>query len=117
MAFVKGQVANPLGRPKGAVNKLTRTVREAFEEAFEELQKDPAAPHALGPWAKKNPDKFYLLAQKLIPTQVQAQVDVSVGSMTDDEIREELAALAAAGVVPLTAAPPEPDLDLGEDLV
>jgi len=94
LAFVKGQVANPLGRPKGAVGKLTRTVREAFEEAFEELQKDPTARHALAPWAKKNPDKFYLLAQKLIPTQVQAQVE-DVTELPPVERAARLAAITA----------------------
>lgn len=74
MGFKTGHPGGP-GRPKGAANKLTRTVRQAFEEAFELLQEDPTKPHALGPWGMKNPDKFYLLAAKLIPVQVQAQVD------------------------------------------
>lgn len=74
MGFKTGHPGGP-GRPKGAVNKLTRTVRQAFEEAFEALQADPTKPYALAPWGMKNPDKFYLLAAKLIPVQVQAQVD------------------------------------------
>ena len=60
MAFPEGYKSP--GRPKGSPNKLTRTVRQAFEEAFELLQADPTKPHALGPWGMKNPDKFYLLA-------------------------------------------------------
>lgn len=104
MAFVKGQVANPAGRPKGAVNKLTKTVRDAFEDAFAELQKDPTANHALVPWATRNPDKFYLLAQKLIPSQVQAQVD-DVTELPPVERAARLAAITAR----LAARGSEPD--------
>ena len=74
MSFKTGHPGGP-GRPKGSPNKLTRTVRQAFEEAFEVLQADQSQPYALAPWGMKNPDKFYLLAAKLIPVQVQAQVD------------------------------------------
>lgn len=83
------------GRPKGSPNKLTKTVREAFEEAFTEMQKDPKAAHALGPWGMKNPDKFYLLSSKLIPTQVQAQVD-DVTELTATQRAAKLAAMTLA---------------------
>lgn len=90
-----GEVRNPNGRPKGVPNKMTRTVRQAFEEAFEQLQADPTQPYALGPWGKKNPDKFYLLSQKLIPTQVAATVD-DVSKELDPTARAaRLAALTA----------------------
>lgn len=112
MAFVKGQVANPSGRPKGAVNKLTKTVREAFEDAFTELQKDPAKPYALVPWATKNPDKFYLLAQKLIPTQVQATVD----DVTELPPVERAARLAALTAKLAARSEPAPEPDDGSDL-
>jgi len=70
-------------------------VREAFEDAFNALQEDPDQPHALRPWAKKNPDKFYLLAQKLIPTQVAATVE-DVSQELDPTARAaRLAALTA----------------------
>lgn len=55
------------GRKKGVPNKITRTVREAFVEAFAEVNKGPTA---LAEWGKGNPDKFYLLASKLIPTDL-----------------------------------------------
>ena len=93
MAFPEGYKSP--GRPKGSPNKLTRTVRQAFEEVFEQLQEDPDEPHALRPWAKKNPDKFYLLAQKLIPTQVAATVE-DVSKELDPTARAaRLAALTA----------------------
>lgn len=66
--FGKG---NP-GKPKGATNHLTRTVKEAFETAFNELQGVPGA--KLGDWAKENPTDFYKIAAKLIPSELNANV-------------------------------------------
>lgn len=56
-----------LGKP----NKVTATVREAFEKAFTLLQDDDQA--NLGSWARSNPTEFYKLAAKLIPTDVNLQ--------------------------------------------
>jgi len=56
------------GRHKGVPNKFTATVKEAFELAFSELQKDRN--HNLKVWAKRNPDDFYKLCAKLIPTAI-----------------------------------------------
>ena len=66
------------GRPKGVPNKLTRSVKEAFGEAFEKLQDDENA--NLLVWAQANPKDFYTLASKLIPTEVDATVR---GSLLD----------------------------------
>lgn len=71
---------------------MTRTVKQAFEEAFTVLQSDPTARHALVPWAMRNPDKFYILAMKLIPTQVAATVD-DVSNLDATERAKRLAAL------------------------
>lgn len=60
------------GRPKGATNKLTTTVKEAFEIAFNELQGDKDA--NLVSWAKNNTTDFYKIAAKLIPTSVNADI-------------------------------------------
>lgn len=62
--FKKG---NP-GKPKGAVNKSTRIVKEVFANVFSKLQKDPKA--NLTKWARANPTEFYKLAAKLIPLQL-----------------------------------------------
>lgn len=51
---------------------MTATVKAAFEEAFEYIQSDPEA--NLGTWGKNNPDKFYPLASKLIPLDIQGTV-------------------------------------------
>jgi hypothetical protein len=60
------------GKPKGATNKLTKSVKEAFEVAFNELQGDENA--NLANWAKENTTEFYKLAAKLIPTSVNADL-------------------------------------------
>lgn len=75
------------GRPKGVPNKLTRTVRDAFEQAFELLQEDDQA--KLSEWAKRNTTEFYKLASKLIPTEINADVKgtllVVTGVPLDDD--------------------------------
>lgn len=67
--FVKGEAT---GRPKGAINKLTKTVKERVLEAFNELQEDAEA--NLVTWGMKNPKDFYQIAAKLIPTEVNTQI-------------------------------------------
>jgi hypothetical protein len=60
------------GSRKGSPNKLTKSVKEAFEIAFNELQGDSEA--NLTNWAKDNTTEFYKLAAKLIPTSVNADL-------------------------------------------
>jgi len=67
--FEKGNA----GKPKGAKNKITKTVKEVVFDVFEQLQVDPKA--NLFNWGKDNPTEFYKIAAKLIPTDVKAQVD------------------------------------------
>lgn len=110
MAFPEGYKSP--GRPKGSPNKLTRTVRQAFEEAFEMLQADQTKPYALAPWGMKNPDKFYLLAAKLIPVQVQAQVEATVTELGP----VERAALLAAKLEVLRARAEGREPEDGSDL-
>jgi hypothetical protein len=80
MAFKPGNNANPKGRPKGAVNKVTQSVRDAFKAAFDELQEVPGA--RLGDWARDNPTEFYRLSGKLIPAQVQHEGEMVVTVLT-----------------------------------
>jgi len=63
------------GRPKGAVNHLTKTVKETVLAVFNDLQQDPKA--NLLQWGKDNPTPFYQIAAKLIPTEVNANMDVT----------------------------------------
>ena len=66
--FGKGNNANPKGRPIGAIGKLNKTVKETVLNTFNELQKDKS--HNLEAFAKKHPKEFYLIASKLIPTEM-----------------------------------------------
>lgn len=54
------------GRPKGTPNKISKTMKEAFKEAFEQLGGVPK----LVEWAEKNPDKFYPLVARLLPVDI-----------------------------------------------
>ena len=58
------------GRQKGTPNKTTRNVKEALAQAFEELGGIPS----LVMWGKENPDEFYKLWVKLLPTEVKAEL-------------------------------------------
>jgi hypothetical protein len=73
---VKGFQKGNKGKPKGAVNNLTKSVRESVLFAFNELQKDKEA--NLLAWAKDSPTEFYKIASKLIPTEINASV-ITVG--------------------------------------
>lgn len=64
------------GRPKGAINQLTKTVKQRVLDAFNELQDDAKA--NLSTWGRENPTEFYKIASKLIPTEVDAKVESSV---------------------------------------
>ena len=66
MAFRKGQSGNPEGRAKGIPNKLTQSIKQAFKDAFDERGGVPA----LLEWADSNPDAFYGLVARLIPTEM-----------------------------------------------
>ncbi len=70
--FEKGNA----GKPKGAKNKATISVKNAFAEAFNELQKDKS--NCLLSWGKENPTEFYKLASKLIPTELAGSIEQKV---------------------------------------
>lgn len=53
------------GRPKGYPNKLTKSAKEAFRLAFEDL----GGAKALAAWAKDNLTDFYRLYARMIPTE------------------------------------------------
>ena len=62
------------GKPKGAVNKTTATVKEAFTEAFGKLQLKKGV--NLTEWGAANPTEFYKLCTKLIPAAVELKADI-----------------------------------------
>jgi hypothetical protein len=57
------------GRQKGTPNKLTKAVKEVFEEAFEGL----GGSKAFIKWGKDNQTDFYKLYARLIPQDVNAK--------------------------------------------
>lgn len=71
MPFKKGNK----GKPRGATNIITRTVKEALMIAFNELQQDKMA--NLLAWGKENPTAFYQVAAKLIPTEIHGTFEVT----------------------------------------
>lgn len=58
------------GRPKGATNKLTRTVKQAIELAFDKV----GGAEYLAEQARENPVAFMTLLGKVIPSQIDANV-------------------------------------------
>lgn len=74
MAKEDGQFkpGNP-GKPQGATNKLTKTVKETVLTVFNELQEDSRTD--LTAFAKKYPRDFYAIAAKLIPTEIKGKLD------------------------------------------
>lgn len=77
------------GRPPGAVNKITRTVKEVFAKVFDELQDDPEA--NLQQWAKQNKTEFYKLSSKLLPIQIAGDPESPLAlSVTDGLTFEQL---------------------------
>lgn len=72
------------GRKAGTPNKDTKSVREAWLEAFPLVN----AKVPLHEWGAENPDKFYALSTKLIP------VDVTSGGQPIKPSRVEIALVA-----------------------
>lgn len=64
------------GRQKGALNKTTRTIKEAIEAAFQGV----GGAEYLMQQAQQNPQSFMTLLGKIIPAQVQADLTNSDGS-------------------------------------
>ena len=55
------------GRPKGATNKLTRSIKQAIEQAFDKV----GGPDYLATMAIQQPAAFMTLLGKVLPTQVE----------------------------------------------
>ena len=67
MPYRKGQSGNPKGKPPGALNKTSLSVKEALIEAFDKMGGVPA----LIAWGQReeNQAEFYKLWAKIMPTQ------------------------------------------------
>ncbi len=64
------------GRKKGTQNVVTKTVKDAFLYAFNELQKDPKK--NLVSWGRRSPNAFYMLAAKLIPLEFKGEIKSTI---------------------------------------
>lgn len=74
MTWAPGESGNPAGRPAGVPNKLTRSMREAFLEAFDKL----GGVDALVEWAGRHDDNrgaFYSLVSKLLPREIDLRAN------------------------------------------
>jgi len=80
-----------MGRPKGASNKLTRSVKEAIEVAFNGV----GGPEYLMRQAEENPQAFMTLLGKIIPSQVQQTISNPDGSLKPTQAELQAAVLAA----------------------
>lgn len=69
--FEKGNA----GKPKGAVNKNSKLIKEVFAEAFYALQ---SGSNSLEKWGDENPTEFYKLAVRLIPNQMELTANVNI---------------------------------------
>lgn len=67
--FRKGQSGNPAGRPRGALNLLSRSTKANVQQCFEDMGGLPA----FVKWAKKNQTAFYQLYAKLLPHEVSGE--------------------------------------------
>lgn len=65
------------GRPKGAPNKMTRSIREAIEAAFQGV----GGAEYLIRQAEANPQAFMTLLAKVLPSQVQNEITNPDGSL------------------------------------
>ena len=66
-----GESGNPKGRPPGIENKLTQSVKAAFQAAFDEL----GGAEGLAEWAQENKTDFYKLYARLIPVDVGGTIN------------------------------------------
>lgn len=80
MAYPKGKPNPNAGRPKGALNKESRMFLDALAGAVEAMQAD--ANHNLLTWGKKNPNEFWKIAAKLLPSTIQGDLDVTSNGET-----------------------------------
>jgi hypothetical protein len=65
----KGQKSG--GRVKGTPNKVHSSIKDAVLETFRNL----GGPEHMTKWASENPNEFYKLAARLIPTEVNAVIE------------------------------------------
>lgn len=97
MAFQKGHSLST-GRPKGSKNRISRDIRQVFNEVYEEMGanqldsvtgKPMTGKEAMLDWARNNPTEFYRLFGKMIPTKEEVQEDDCHEDFLDELILDE----------------------------
>lgn len=81
MGLKKGQVNNPKGRPKGSVNKVSATVKEALLSVYEKIGGD----NSFATWAQSEPTEFYKLYTKLLPKEMEVNVKTTLEDLVAGE--------------------------------
>ena len=91
--FKKGMVANPRGRGKGTVNRITEETKNAFAEVLTVL--DPV--ELLHDWALNKPELFATMWKHLLPKDIKLETPVTFQKIThvivgvlDKEDRESI---------------------------
>lgn len=91
LKFKPGQVANPLGRPKGSRNKLGEAFIQALHDDFQEHGVDTIAKVR-----EQKPDQYLKVVAAVIPQEVHHTVE-DYDQLGDDDLRA--AFLSAAGAI------------------
>lgn len=65
--FKPGQSGNPIGKPKGTRNKISKNIKQVFLSVFEEM----SGQQALLEWAQENRDAFFSMIAKLLPKDIE----------------------------------------------
>lgn len=91
MAFKKGEVTNPKGRPKGKPNKTTAEIREAYQRLVEDNLTNMTK--WLGEVATDNPERamdlMLKLSEYMIPKLARQEVTGADGADLFKNIRFE----------------------------
>ena len=85
MAFQKGQSGNPDGRPKGAKDKLPRSVKDKFDYLYDEV----GGNEGFKKWIMKNDHNrgvFYGWYSKMLPSNVTADVKGTIDGLFTVEV-------------------------------
>lgn len=91
LKFKPGQIANPLGRPKGSRNKLGEAFIQALHDHFVEHGAD-----VIERVIRDKPEQFLKVVAAVIPQEVHHRVE-DYDELSDDDLRA--AFLGAAGVI------------------
>jgi len=90
MPFKPGESGNPAGRAVGSTNILTRSIRDTFIDVFQEAQTNPKMQKvSLRKFILKYPRDFYMLAARVIPTEIRAELNVPDGLTINFNIAHE----------------------------